>query len=660
MMVRLIIRENDRSVKFVYIYQENKGVSATRNRGIRIAKAEWIALLDSDDIWKKEKIERQYEVIMKSKDMIFLGSSYPGFGGFKKYLSGVIKVTPRQLCIRSIPSTPSVVFRKEDGIKLGLFNEERRYGEDIAFFQKFLLRDSYYLLCEDLIEVSIGKKYFAESGLSSNLIKMHQGRKQNAVELFHMGLISKQFLFLMQMFNEIKYFRRKLFSIIFTLRNRDAQRGVDMFSVIVSAYNCEKTIAKSLDSVKNQTRYDLIKEIIIINDGSTDQTGNVIEQYISSNPEMKCIYMRQENHGISHARNQGIMRANGKWIALLDCDDVWMPDKIERQYKHMFGNGLSNNEITFDIIVPIYNVENYLEKCLLSLKQQTYAHYRVLMIDDGSTDGSTKIARSFEDCEDNFFYFRKENGGLSDARNFGIDKSMADYILFIDSDDYIEKETLEILNRELMLKKVDVLEFNGWIVHEHREKEIFNKHYINSGKIMKGTDYFVTNLHNGCMYSAVVLKCVKRSLFGNGRLRFFKGIFHEDELWTPQLMLEADTIKYIDIKLYNYVQRNGSIMHLGKKEKNIRDAKIVFYKLEKLYNESNLNNKQKNVLRSYLCRKMIGLCQMDKTLVTDKDRKYIRRNARDRKSWIQSRLYGSFPQLLPPIIKIVKRITRYE
>ena len=125
-------------------------------------------------------------------------------------------------------------------------------------------------------------------------------------------------------------------------------------------------------------------------------------------------------------------------------------------------------------------------------------------------------------------------------------------------------------------------------------------------------------------------------------------------------MLEADTIKYIDIKLYNYVQRNGSIMHLGKKEKNIRDAKIVFYKLEKLYNESNLNNKQKNVLRSYLCRKMIGLCQMDKTLVTDKDRKYIRRNARDRKSWIQSRLYGSFPQLLPPIIKIVKRITRYE
>ena len=101
-------------------------------------------------------------------------------------------------------------------------------------------------------------------------------------------------------------------------------------------------------------------------------------------------------------------------------------------------------------------------------------------------------------------------------------------------------------------------------------------------------------------------------------------------------------------------------MHLGKKEKNIRDAKIVFYKLEKLYNESNLNNKQKNVLRSYLCRKMIGLCQMDKTLVTDKDRKYIRRNARDRKSWIQSRLYGSFPQLLPPIIKIVKRITRYE
>lgn len=323
-------------------------------------------------------------------------------------------------------------------------------------------------------------------------------------------------------------------------------------------------------------------------------------------------------------------------------------------------NDFSNHKIMFDIIVPIYNVENYLEKCLLSLKMQTYTNYRVLMIDDGSTDGSAKIARLFGDCEEKFFYFRKENGGLSDARNFGIDKSIADYIVFIDSDDYIEKETLEILNRELVKEEVDVLEFNGWIIHENEEREIFNKHYINSGIKMKGVNYFITNVHNGCMYSAVVLKCVKRSLFSNGRLRFFKGILHEDELWTPQLMLEANTIKYIDIKLYNYVQRDGSIMHQKKKENSIRDAKIVFYQLEKLYNESNLNLKQKNVLKSYLCRKMIGLCQMDKNLVTDEDRKYIRRNAKDRKSWIQCQLYGIFPQLLPPIIQIVKRITKYE
>lgn len=338
-IIKDFIQENDRYEQFIYIYQENQGVSAARNKGIRIAKGEWIALLDSDDIWKKGKIERQYEVITKNKNMIFLGSSYPGLIGFKKYLSGVIKVTPKQLCIRNIPSTPSVVFRKDDGVNLGLFNEERRYGEDIAFFQKFLLRDSYYLLCEDLIELSIGKKYFAESGLSSNLIKMHKGRKQNTIELFNMGLISGRFLILMQMFNEIKYLRRKVFSIIYKLWNRDYKRGDKMFSVIIPAYNCEETITKSLDSVKNQTRYDLIKEIIIVNDGSTDETGKVIEQYISDNPDMKCIYMQQENHGVSYARNQGIMRANGKWIALLDADDVWLPDKIERQFEIISGGG---------------------------------------------------------------------------------------------------------------------------------------------------------------------------------------------------------------------------------------------------------------------------------------------------------------------------------
>ena len=106
-----------------------------------------------------------------------------------------------------------------------------------------------------------------------------------------------------------------------------------MFSVVIPAYNCEKTIERVLDSVMAQTRFDLITEIIVINDGSTDNTDAIIKDYIKRKQGNKINYIIQENHGVSYTRNKGIRIAEGEWIALLDSDDIWNPVKIERQYE---------------------------------------------------------------------------------------------------------------------------------------------------------------------------------------------------------------------------------------------------------------------------------------------------------------------------------------
>ena len=196
-----------------YYTQKNRGVSYTRNKGILLARAKWIALLDSDDLWKKNKIERQYECIIKHKDIYFLGSMYPLKFLFGKK-RGLYKVSARKLCIRSCPSTPSIVFEKQKGIELGLFDEDRSFCEDIQFFQKFLLFDSYYILAEDLITISYAKKHFASSGLSSNLYEMHVGRNENVRELERMHLISKCYMNIMLFFNEIKFLRRKVIQYI--------------------------------------------------------------------------------------------------------------------------------------------------------------------------------------------------------------------------------------------------------------------------------------------------------------------------------------------------------------------------------------------------------------------------------------------------------------
>lgn len=207
-------------VNFNYITQDNHGVSYARNVGIKKAKGEWIALLDSDDLWLPQKIEKQYDAINKNDKILFLGSSYPLKIYFRMYENGIFNITPKQLCFRNLPSTPSVIFNKAVGIELGLFDENMRYGEDINFFQKFLKKHSYYILVEDLIRISIGKKFFASTGLSSNLHEMHKGRNQNTRELYEMGLISYSYMVFMLALNEIKYIRRRMIKTILQCKEK--------------------------------------------------------------------------------------------------------------------------------------------------------------------------------------------------------------------------------------------------------------------------------------------------------------------------------------------------------------------------------------------------------------------------------------------------------
>lgn len=101
------------------------------------------------------------------------------------------------------------------------------------------------------------------------------------------------------------------------------------------------------------------------------------------------------------------------------------------------------------VIVPVYNVEPFISSCLDSLSKQIYQNFEVLMINDGSTDNSGVICREYADSDSRFHYFEKENGGLSDARNFGIEKSKGDYITFVDSDDWVTEEYLLILMETL-------------------------------------------------------------------------------------------------------------------------------------------------------------------------------------------------------------------
>ena len=138
------------------------------------------------------------------------------------------------------------------------------------------------------------------------------------------------------------------------------------------------------------------------------------------------------------------------------------------------------------VIVPVYNVEDFIGMCLESLSEQTYTNFEVIMIDDGSTDNSGKICQEYKESDSRFHYYRKENGGVSSARNLGIEYSRGDYLTFVDSDDWVEEDYLEVLYSALVSESASVsistykrfsMEDNTWYVHSFQrgyDKRVFH------------------------------------------------------------------------------------------------------------------------------------------------------------------------------------------
>ena len=202
--------KNSVTLPIKLIRQRNAGPAAARNAGIREAGAEYLAFLDSDDTWEKDKIEKQYSVIVENPDadLICGGfSNQPLRILFRKY-DGLHKVTLKEYCWKSFIFTSTVVIHRKHLSEAGLFNEDMKYAEDMNFYQRFFRWEGVYYLPEKMAEYGVGRDFYGQSGLSSNLLKMHRGRKFNFDCLKSEGMITFKFYILMVLFGDIKYIRR--------------------------------------------------------------------------------------------------------------------------------------------------------------------------------------------------------------------------------------------------------------------------------------------------------------------------------------------------------------------------------------------------------------------------------------------------------------------
>lgn len=192
------------------IVKTNGGVSSARNTGLEAATGSWIGLCDSDDEWLPQKLEIQYDIIMKNTNIDFLGGNHidGDLSILGKKITSLHKANLKELCIKMYPQTSAAIFKKEIVDVLGGYDESRRYCEDGQFFMKICERYNYFYHPEKVVEFDGGKRGFGGSGLSGNLKGMQDGLRKNILELKQQKKIGTGFYLIVKLFIELKYIRR--------------------------------------------------------------------------------------------------------------------------------------------------------------------------------------------------------------------------------------------------------------------------------------------------------------------------------------------------------------------------------------------------------------------------------------------------------------------
>ena len=210
------------------------------------------------------------------------------------------------------------------------------------------------------------------------------------------------------------------------------------------------------------------------------------------------------------------------------------------------------------VIVPVYQVEAYLPQCIDSILAQTFRDFELILVDDGSQDRSGAICDEYAGRDERVRVLHKENGGLSDARNAGLEQANGDYFLFVDSDDFIAPMMLERLYAGAQREGADLAICNFRYTFDTKEKKDFST--AMTAEILRGAEIFYNrkNDRSHGFWTVAWNKLYKRETFG--KLRFRSGKYHEDEFWANDMYQLDIRVVTIPDCLYYYRQRGGSIM----------------------------------------------------------------------------------------------------
>lgn len=260
------------------------------------------------------------------------------------------------------------------------------------------------------------------------------------------------------------------------------------------------------------------------------------------------------------------------------------------------------------VIIPVYNTEKYIEKCLNSVKNQTFKDIEIIVVNDGSTDNSENLIKKWqeENKQLDLKYYYKENRGLSSARNFGVLKASGNYIMFLDSDDYIDNNLFQYLENEIV-QSIDVIKFKMITVDEtgrileKLDGPVFDK--------CSGEDALSKLIGNDNYIDVACIYLYKKDYFIKNNFKYNEiNKYHEDFGLTPLVIANAKSFISTNVYGYYYMQTNNSITRTQNYNKNIQKAYDVLAHYDNMLvkiKEYNISEKTKDRIKQYYSNTVI-------------------------------------------------------
>lgn len=257
--------------------------------------------------------------------------------------------------------------------------------------------------------------------------------------------------------------------------------------------------------------------------------------------------------------------------------ETYNTDKISYVKENLYVYKKVKEELV-SVIVPVYNVEKYLSQCLDSIIHQTYKNLEIILVNDGSTDGSGKICDDYAAKDGRIKVIHQENGGLSDARNKGLDLMTGQFVTFVDSDDYLENNCIHTLYTYAYTCKTDISIGKFIEFEENTSQFLFHNHLNNGNKIEFLTGDQCLERHHKYFLGIFVTawaKLYRTSLFNDSnpckKIRYPLGVLHEDQYTTHKLFFKSNKIVFVNDYLYVYRVRKNSITNTPLSDKRIMD-----------------------------------------------------------------------------------------